>query len=269
MFLDFVKSRSINVFLQMAGRIMRPDKENKKKYAILFEFVKNNSETGDEDLCIEYNLVHQIVAYYEMIINMSCYDVRDNDKFKMLEIMKNMYDNTIIDKFENKITVKQSLSKTICEIKFYENVIDWSKFTNLFKSTMNKKLNINKEDEFNNTIKKIKLIDIFSKDIHFWDEYDKLDHRSLKILDTYSLKNDYPEIWKTKTWYEVLGTNNKLSYDDLQEYVMSNKLKYIDKSIYLNLCKKNKHMPIFPDEYYKYKGWIDYENTMIYSNIFY
>ena len=266
MFLDFVKSRNINVFLQMAGRIMRPDKENKKKYAVLFEFVKTDSEIGDEDKCIEYNLVNKIVGYYEMILNMSCYDVRDNDKLKLLELMKNIYDNTMIDTFKNKITVKQSLSGTICEIDFDENVIDWSKFTNLFKSAMNVKLNISKNDEFNNTIKKIKQIDVFSKDIHFWDEYEKLDHIGLKILDTYSLKNDYPEIWKTKTWYDVLGTNNKLSYDDLQIYLNKKYSEYntLDSSIYKKICSKNKKIPLYPFEYYKFNNVVLYEDLKKY-----
>jgi len=225
MFLDFVKSRNINVFLQMAGRIMRPDKENKKKYAVLFEFVKTDSEIGDEDKCIEYNLVNKIVGYYEMILNMSCYDVRDNDKLKLLEQMKNIYDNTMIDTFKNKIIVKQSLSGTICEIDFDENVIDWSKFTNLFKSTMKTTYNIDTVDklstEYNELKYKIKHLNLLS------DTETKIDY--IKYAIKYNLEQN-PEI----KYYEYGWTN----YYDFTNYDISRFPS--NKEEVKKICKKNK-----------------------------
>jgi superfamily II DNA or RNA helicase len=218
MFLDFVKSRNINVFLQMAGRIMRPDKENKKKYAVLFEFVKTDSE-------IEYNLVNKIVGYYEMILNMSCYDVRDNDKLKLLEQMKNIYDNTMIDTFKNKIIVKQSLSGTICEIDFDENVIDWSKFTNLFKSTMKTTYNIDTVDklstEYNELKYKIKHLNLLS------DTETKIDY--IKYAIKYNLEQN-PEI----KYYEYGWTN----YYDFTNYDISRFPS--NKEEVKIICKKNK-----------------------------
>jgi len=264
MFLDSVKSRGINIWLQMAGRIMRPDNENvnlrRKKYAVILECLKLDE---DKNITIEKMTVDKIIDYYKMILNLSSYEVDDNQHMELMNKFKRLYENTHIRQETNQIEIDllgNGLNK--CIIQFDETIIDWSKFQDFLRAEVNEKIQRTKEDDFNETINIIKTLDVFQQDVNFWTEYAKLDHHSLKIMNVEMLKNNYMDIWNVKTWYDVLGTTNKIQYAELQIYIMSKGLTYIDRDIYLKLCALNNNIPIYPDEFYKYKGWSNYDNLI-------
>jgi hypothetical protein len=55
-----------------------------------------------------------------------------------------------------------------------------------------------------------------------------------------------------------------MSYLELQLYI--NGYKNMNSDIYLNLCKDNPNIPIYPYEYYKYSGWSGYDNLIMDKN---
>jgi hypothetical protein len=263
--LDNVVNRNINVWLQMAGRLMRPDKEGLKKYATIIECI-NLDDQKDKKGSKELMTVRKIMDYYQMILNMSSYDIGDMEYARIVNQFEQLYKNTFINKTENEIHINLTgLSDGICIIKFEDTTIDWSLFEMYLRQNVNERVgqNISIEDDYKNTIEKIKNISIFKNDVHFWDEYEKLDYKQLNILSPYELKNNYKNIWDTKTWYQVLDIN-KMSYLDLQLYISD--YKTMDSNIYLNLCKDNPTIPLYPYEYYKYSGWSGYDNLIMDKN---
>ena len=272
MFLDSVKSRSINVWLQMAGRIMRPDNENVdlrlKKYAVILECLKLDE---DKNMTIEIITVDRIMDYYKMILNLSSYEINDKEHIELMNKFKRLYESTYINEATNEIEIdllENGLNK--CIIKFDETIIDWSIFRNFLRNEVNHRIQRIKEDDFNETIDKIKTLDVFSNDVNFWTEYEKLNYVELNILNVNILRNNYIDIWNVKTWYDILGTSNKyLSFSDFKEYISSLKLEYIDENIYFNIYKTNKLLPRFPDEYYKFRGWLNYNDLLLIQHLFF
>ena len=253
--LDNVKNRSINVWLQMAGRLMRPDKDKRKKYATIIEcMILDNTK--------EIITVGKIISYYDMILNMSAYDIEDINNKELLVSFDKLYKNTYVNTKTNQIEIDLTGDKkNCCIIKFDDTTIDWSIFKNFLFEEVNKRKGINNE-QFNNTIKKIKVIDIFSQDVHFWDEYDKLDHSMLNILSSDELKK-YTHIWTVKTWYDVLNIYDKLSYDELSLFFVDKGFLHITQDIYMKMSQIYNNIPKYPEEYYKYTGWINYQAIII------
>lgn len=265
MFLDSVKSRSINVWLQMAGRIMRPDNEDvnlrRKKYAIILECLKLDE---DKNIPIELITVDRIMNYYNMILNLSSYEVNDSEHIELMNKFRRLYENTYINLETNQIEIDLlGNGQNKCIIQFDETTIDWSIFQDFLRAEVNEKIQRTKDDDFNETINIIKTLDVFQQDVNFWTEYAKLDHHSLKIMNIEMLKNNYMDIWNIKTWYDVLNTKNKyMSYAELQTLLIKKYSEYdtMDIELYNMIQSKNSKLPIYPLEYYKFNNVQTYVN---------
>jgi superfamily II DNA or RNA helicase len=263
--LDSVKKRELSVWLQMAGRVMRPDEKKLKQFATILECLDLEDDVGK----IELVTVEKIMSYYNMILNLSSYEIIDEEHNKLMEILKNLHNNTYINKETKSIEIDLLGTKQKkCFINFDEIEINWDKFKELLKTEVNKKIGITKEDEFNDTINIIKTLDEFKTDINFWDEYEKLDYKTLNILSIDELKNNYKEIWDNKTWYDVLGTNKYIMFDDFVKYINNMNIKNMNEKKYRSIYNKNKSLPRFPDEYYKFKGWVSYSDLLQTYDIF-
>lgn len=118
------------------------------------------------------------------------------------------------------------------------------------RESVDERKGITKEDDYRETIRKIKTIDIFKQDIHFWDEYKKLDHKKLDILSPEELHIRMNNI----SWYHMLEINiNYISYEHLQTLLTKkySDYKHITKKIYDALKIKNNRLPTYPLEFYK------------------
>ena len=129
------------------------------------------------------------------------------------------------------------------------------------RQNVNERLGQSVQDDYKNTIEKIKNMEIFKNDVHFWKEYNKLDHKELNIMDVKKLA----EYTEHKTWYQILGTDLQyLSYSDLQLYIHGKYPEYshINKQIYKNIRSKNNRLPKYPLELYKFNNINYYENLI-------
>jgi superfamily II DNA or RNA helicase len=133
-FIDPVKKKNIVQYLQCAGRICRPDKYNKKKYAtIIYTYTESKSDT-----CAK-----QIINYYELLLQLS--DKKNS----------NYYNNilTLSDKTElnenNTVVIKIDDNKDHnCIIKFDKRIENWNNITKDIKKIINTKIKNNTNEDF-------------------------------------------------------------------------------------------------------------------------
>ena len=258
-YLDIVKKRSILVGLQTSGRVLRKDKENKKVNGIVIDsFVNTDKEQ------VEVITAEKIINYYKHLFTLcddTSYLEQKEAYTQMLSVCTNMtYDEkeeTLIFKIDDK---KQHDIK--CKLILKTKTYDFNKLKLQVGAIIDNMYKMKKEDKFNIIIDKIKALEIFKQDVNFWDEYAKLDHITLNILDTQTLKETFRDIWQTKTWYEVLGTNDKMSYDKLQSMLNKKFPEYetITEKIYNSLYVKNYKLPKYPLEYYRLDNVQNYKD---------
>ena len=258
-YLDIVKKRSILVGLQTSGRVLRKDKENKKvNGTVIDSFVNTENEK------VEVITAEKIINYYKHLFTLcddNSYLEQKEAYTQMLSVCTNMtYDEkeeTLIFKIDDK---KQHDIK--CKLILKTKSYDFNKLKLQVGAIIDNMYKMKKEDKFNIIIDKIKALEIFKQDVNFWEEYAKLDHNKLCILDTQTLKDTFSDIWQTKTWYEVLGTNDKMSYDKLQSMLNKKFPEYetITEKIYNSLYVKNYKLPKYPLEYYRLDNVQTYED---------
>jgi superfamily II DNA or RNA helicase len=148
-YLDPVKNRSFTVSLQTAGRVLRLDKkypENKKKFGTIIDFFV--SEKGDRKA--EELTVNRIVDYYESLINLTD-NITEKEKIAQLQ---DFIDKTEFDPEERKIKLKiDDNPEHNCEFIIDTSMLDWTKFSDLYKKKVNRILKLTKDEvllkEFN------------------------------------------------------------------------------------------------------------------------
>ena len=260
-YLDIVIKRNILVSLQTSGRVLRPDKEGRKIHGSIIDSFVNN-----QGIQVEVITADKIINYYRQIFNLT-----DDNSYKeqrqaydeMMDICRNME----YDEKEQILKLKLDDNKKHdinCKLILKTKTYDFRKLKLQVTEIIDKMYGVEKENKFDMIMDKIKLFDIFKKDVHFWDEYNKLDHKSLKIMDTETFKNTFVDKWTTKTWYELLGTNNKLSFKELQILLVKKYSQYdtMTETLYKNICSKNNNIPLYPFEYYKFNNVKNYEDLI-------
>lgn len=264
-YLDGVKKRSTLVSLQTAGRVMRPDKEGKKKYAFLVELIKMDGEEGTP---IEVLSVRKVIEYYKNILNLAITEEDMNIDDNIIDDFMKLFVNTYIVEEKSEIHINVAPNVPPCIIQLDLKTIDWDKFREYLTKEVRKITKQTVEDEFMMIINKLKKLDQFKIDNDYWLEYSKLDTKILGIPNAEEFREKYEKIFETKTWYDILGTKfNYYSFDDMRIVFQRNNKK-INKASYDNLMIKNKKIPKYPAEYYKFKGWTGYENLLDGNDLF-
>ena len=94
----------------------------------------------------------------------------------------------------------------------------------------------------------------------FWNEYDKLDHKKLGIPN--NIREDFKDIWLTKTWYDVLNYTDYYNLCELRN-IFFNKLnvKHLTEPIYKQYATKYKKCDLFQ---WNITDYITSNRTMIY-----
>ena len=258
-YLDIIKKRSLLVSLQTSGRVLRKDKEGKKTHGIIID-----SFVNIQGIQIEVLTADRIINYYRQLFTLC----DENDYIEQKEAYNQMIDiftSMKYDEDENTIIFRvddEEKHNIKCKLILKTKKYDFSKLKLQVSAIIDKMYGVEKENKFEMVMEKIKALEIFQEDINFWEEYEKLDHVRLKIMDTKTLKSTFPDIWRTKTWYEVLGTNDKMSYDDLQSLLTRKYSEYdtMTEYLYKKISSKNKKLPKYPLEYYKFYNIRSYED---------
>jgi len=98
-FLDTVKDRSVLVFIQSIGRVLRKDPNGKKQYGMIIDSIMENTKKSIEDLYF-----HRILEYYEYINNLTLnFENFDEGYDKYKKIMKDIVHDTNTDFFSIKL----------------------------------------------------------------------------------------------------------------------------------------------------------------------
>lgn len=238
-FLDKVKDRGSIPFIQSIGRTLRlcPDTETKCKGVIIDGLIKEENN-------YEKNFINKIIGYYLALENIT--NIEGEDKYEQYIKMKDVIK---FDK-EQKI-IKMNIGSNI--IKIHCNKLEWNEIISKFDKVLQEKIRLTEEEVFNLYIEKLKGLEPFQNpENNFWEEYEKLEHDKLNLpKDIYT---EYENVWKTKTWYDLLGYR----YCNLNEFMcfVTNNNITSNKKLHKILSKtNNRNIPYYPDEYYRLSGW--------------
>lgn len=253
LFLDAVKSRSITVSLQTFGRVMRPDKEKKKKVGYIIECVKL-----DESKSVEMLSVKKVLNYYKMILNLSSLSESTEYYDKIIKL----FANTEFDDKTKEITFK--LGTIESKLKLDVEIRDWTKLKEFLGKEICKKLKLTKEQLFAKYIEIVKKQDGFDcPENNFTKLYQKLSHVELGLPK--NIYKEFEEIWKVKTWYDVLGFKIYYSLTDQRNFIKSKypHIKVLDKDSYNQIrAKFPKFLPKYPLDYYKTDLIYEYDQLL-------
>jgi superfamily II DNA or RNA helicase len=235
-FLDYIKDRSSLIFIQSIGRVLR-NNINKKCGFIIDPYISDSSSNHGMEL------INKIIQYYLDLQNISTIPYSTEDKIKAFQNIKKSIKL-------NQKSIQICVQGIVINCKYLDNVV-WNDINDNFIPIMQKKLQITKDELFNNIINKCKELEQFQNPNNdFWEEYNKLDHDKLEIpKDIYE---SYKEKFNENTWYDLLGFKNMyLSLDEFRKICIKNNIDSYDK--YKLIIKDN--LPFYPNECYRLSGW--------------
>lgn len=175
MYLDIVKDRSILVSLQKGGRMMRPDKERRKKRAVIIDiFCKIDGKS------VEALTVHRIMDYYLRILNLTSTETYDyNEHRELYKKICELRMNTIFDDEKNMIRIAiDDDKKHDTKIHIKTRTIDWIAIKEYLRKEMDRKFNVSRDNQFDEIMKTIRESGEMDLECDFWNVYE-------------NMKNDY------------------------------------------------------------------------------
>ena len=84
MLLDNVRNRSLLVFIQYIGRVLRKDKNNNKQFGLIIDSYIKDDNTDNKAI------IHKIIDYYEKLNNQSTYYENQEHKAQQFYEFKNI-----------------------------------------------------------------------------------------------------------------------------------------------------------------------------------
>ena len=231
-FLDKVKNRSSNVFIQSIGRVLRKcDNPNKVKGFVFDGIVKNN----DYDIIIS----EKIIGYYLNLQNISNIDssVEANDKMeKFNKIIKN------VDFKKDKL--KLDIGNIQIKINCY--ILEWKNIIKKFKSIIQKEIKLSEEEikkiDFENLKKEVREQNIKNKQ-DYADKQKEFEWPS-------NPKTEYETLWCGIDFYDFLGIDKSKFPKDKKEWLAKCKEHKInDGKKYYEKCYEY-NLPDMPEEIY-------------------
>jgi superfamily II DNA or RNA helicase len=259
-YLDCVKKRSILVALQTSGRVMRPDKHNKKTHGVIID-----SFVNQDGIQIEAMTADKIITYYKQIFSL-CDELDYKEQKETYNMLANICESMKYDEVNEEITVKiddnnnhDMRFKLMLKTQSY----DYIKLKSLLAGVLDKMYNIEKKDKFNIIINKIKQFFTINT-VNFEETYNKINKSEIINIpnDCKELYEIYGQFFNTKTWYEILDLDTKIWYGSINECKealrkLTNKL--ITREIYIELLKSDNKLPINPFELFRLTNFISIE----------
>jgi len=265
-YLDRVKKRTTLVAMQTSGRVLRVDKEKKKTHGFIIDtFINDDKEK------VEMLTANLILSYYNKILQLSEETIENkNNMDNYKKLIETIEEKTKYNEKTRELTVRLDESDNKKEMKIKleltTKTIDWKYLKNILVQNVDKIYDISKEEKFNQIIGKLKKLKIFDINSDFWEVYNNLDNK-LKIKYGFpdNFYEEYKEFFDKYTWYELLELDTSNFYKTINECknsilkIMPN--TFINEKKYKELVKKDKKLPLCPEEHYKNKGFIDIKTS--------
>ncbi len=246
-FLDSVKKRSLSVFMQCGGRVIRPDKEKLKTHGYIIDVYCEDDNKESQVITIEH-----IIEYYKIIASLSL-DPKNEQEYNTISKLIN---NTVINNTTKIIEIKLDDKKNhniIIDLKYSDKTCDWSNIKTILKRRADDIYKKTLEDKFNIIIKKLNNMDVFDINCDHWEIYNNIKNKEKKGLPD-NIYEEFKEIFDKKTWYDILeyDVSNFYSVKKVIKHVKTKfeKIKMTNKK-YIKLVRDNKLLPLYPDEYYR------------------
>jgi superfamily II DNA or RNA helicase len=238
-FLDKVKDRSPNIFIQSIGRVLRKCNINKdKNRGFIFDGVVKDSN-------YDKTISEKIIGYYLALQNLANVDsnLQVQNKlenfYKICELVK-------IDKNEIKLNIGKNCIKINCK------QLEWKEIKNKFSSVLQTKIELTEEDKLRIDFDRLK------KDVKDNDIVDKDDYRNKAVIFDW-VKNPwekYKSFWID--FYDFIGKETTNFPKDKTTWLEKcRKYKIDDIKMYPSQCYKY-NLPDMPEEIYK--DFSNYEN---------
>jgi superfamily II DNA or RNA helicase len=239
-FIDPVQKKNIVQYLQCAGRICRPDKYNRKKYAtIIYTYTEKKAiDSADSN-----NSAKQIIHYYELLLQLS--DKKSGDYYTNILTLS---EKTELNK-NNEVVIKIDNNKDHdCIIKFDKKIEDWNNITKEIKKIINTKIKNSVNEDFSDITKINKYDFTFTKpsDVlinnksHIFTSYKSIyeylyvmindinkikEHTELNISD--GEKNDYGFTYIKKLKISIQGVDSKKCVSEIIRQCYYNNIEFI------------------------------------------
>ncbi len=205
--------------------------------------------------------VKKVLNYYKMILNLSSLSESTEYYDKIIKL----FANTEFDDNTKEITF--NLNGTKSKLKLDMIITDWTKLKDFLGKEICRKLKLTKSELFDKYIGIVKKQEGYDNPTsNFFKLYSKLPHVELGLPK--NIYKEFEEIWKNKTWYDVLGFKIYYSLNDLRNLIKSKypHIKILDRESYHQIRNKFlKFIPKYPLEYYKTDLIFDYEQLLKYD----
>ena len=235
-FLDKVKNRSSNVFIQSIGRVLRKcDNPSKVKGFIFDGIAKNN----DYDKIIS----KKIIGYYLNLQNISNM-VDSNEANDNITKYKKIINNVKFNKSKLELDIGTIKIKINCYI------LEWKHIIKEFKSIIQKEVNLSEEEilkiNFENLKKEVKEQNIKNKQDYV--------NKQKEFEWPENPESKYETLWRGTDFYDFLGIDKSKFPKDKKEWLTKCKEHKInDCEKYNNKCYKY-NLPDMPKEIYSNFG---------------
>lgn len=236
-FIDFVKNRGCNPFIQSIGRVLRKDNNKNKYQGVVIDSFISNSETYDKEL------VEKIFGYYISFENLSDDDLTNNKYKKYIEL-KNMTEFDVVNK---KIQFKLGEDNVInidCKN------LKWDNIETKFEPLLQEKIKLSALDNLKSKSKILKNKFGFNKNSDFITEYNNI---SNKYKIKYNLPNiedeEYITLFNKNSWFDLLDI--KHDFITLTDLIEKLKNININQQKWNKLCDKYEFIPKYPKYVYK------------------
>lgn len=253
-YLDAVKKRSILVYMQTAGRVIRPDDKNpalrKKKRAIILDTFIN-----DDKQKIELLTIQKIIGQYLQILNLIEEDEYNyKEQMELYQKVLTLKNNTVINEEKNQIIIKiddEQKHNVKLQMVVQEKSIDWGYIREYLEKEIDHKFKVERNDKFKMIIQKLKDSGEFSIKCDFWKVYSEV----CEYLDLpKNFRDEFKEEFKTKSWYEWLEFDTSRWYQSIKVINKAIKGNYdgeLTEEMYLDLVRDNKKLPPYPHYMFK------------------
>lgn len=259
-FLDRVKNRGSIPFIQSIGRVLRFDIENKKKRK---GFIIEGIFKDDE---YDKSFVDKIITYYLNLENILGELNEDNSESKTDKYIK-IREMIKFNSKKDKITINFGSSKIIINL----NQLGWDEVIKNFDGLLQKKINVSAEANF---IYKGKILveDFnFNAKTDFYTEYQNISKGiKLELALPDIEEDDYQDILKHKTWFEILDIKHNY-YTDMKKAKESLKKKGIKlenaKKNWLDWAKEDNRLPHYPKylwDYFNYSFFNEVQDNFLF-----
>ena len=263
-YLDAVKSRSFLVALQTAGRVLRKDSEGLKTHGLIID-----SFVNQDGIQIETMTAQRILGYYQqifMLCDQNDYKEQIETYQRMIEMCRKMQ----YDENQRLITIQLSDNKKndiLIRLELKTKTYDFLKLKDQLAEMVDRTFGVDQKIRFEHVVDRLKAGQWFDlQTVDFWRTYDEIPADVLRDaglpVDSRTLYDEYKEMFDGQTWYGILGLDTSGWYDTVgrcKNALKKFNINHITRDKYIKCLKKDKRLPVNPNEFFKLEHFTDIE----------